>query len=496
MTPLQVLQHYFGYSEFRPGQVEIINSIIAGDDVLAILPTSGGKSLCFQVPGLVLGGTTLVISPLISLMRDQVLALQQRSISATYLNSSLDQSELSLRLKKLAAGEFQFVYLAPERLRSSSFTAALEQVNMPLVVIDEAHCTSLWGHDFRPSYLEIAQWILSLPTKPRVSAFTATATPSVKADMLQHLGLERPKVFANSFWRRNLRLWVARCSSTNQQMTLLFRVLNRHQNQAGIIYTLTRRKAEELVQVLKRWSPELSIAAYHGGLDNQLRAEIQDRYLRNELRIIVATNAFGMGVDKPNVRWVFHWQLPSNLENYYQEAGRAGRDGAVADCYLCPNPQDFLINLEFIKRASPQRLPLELAKFNTCVGYAYTTNCLTATILEYFGEALDHNCQRCQNCLEWQLNSLRGERQTYQELDRKRQNLANQYQTHHNFVLTQEQLLLAAASLSCFKLSQPWHLIAGLGWGWHQWWAAGMQTTNQAPPHGPPVQRLGVRLDA
>lgn len=419
MTPQQALRRHFGFVSFRPSQLAIIESILANNDTLAILPTGGGKSLCFQIPGLLLPGTTIVISPLISLMKDQVDALQSKNISTTYLNSSLTTQQLSRRLTKMEQGNYKFVYLAPERLNSLQFTKVCQQIKISLLVIDEAHCISMWGHDFRPPYRQIHNFISQLDHQPITAAFTATATSIVKQDIITNLQLKNPRVFMHSFSRHNLFFHVTTCHNSFAQELALFIILKQHPQQAGVIYTTTRQKSEYLAQLIKHyWGQKYPAAAYHAGLKNELRAQIQDQFLSNQLQLIVATNAFGMGVDKPNVRWVIHYQLPGNLENYYQEAGRAGRDGKAADCYLLFNPIDIQIQTMFVAQSSPQNDRLKqhrLHQLQAMINFAQSSKCRQQMILEYFGESAV-TCGQCDHCRHTQLELNSTDHQYYHQL--------------------------------------------------------------------------------
>jgi len=348
MTPKDTLKRYFGYDSFRPFQLEIIKSLLQGRDTLALLPTGGGKSICFQVPGLLLGGTTIVISPLISLMKDQVDDLNNRGISATYINSSLSKTEITERMTKLRQGSWQFIYVAPERLLTTDFGAACTLIQIPLLVIDEAHCISQWGHDFRPEYCQIAQFYTRLSNRPVIGAFTATATPKVKPDICSSLQLNAPVTLASSFKRSNIWLeTVVRSSYQSKILTLLY--LLKSTNQSGvIIYAQTRETVETLTLVIKHYLPYLSVGYYHAGLPPVARAAIQSDFLKSEISILVATNAFGMGINKPDVRSVFHFSLPLSLEQFYQELGRAGRDGQAAQAYLIWQPSDIQLSISLI----------------------------------------------------------------------------------------------------------------------------------------------------
>lgn len=463
MTPVEVLRTYFGYEQFRPGQADIINSVLRGVDTLAILPTGGGKSLCYQVPGLLLPGVTIVVSPLISLMQDQVSALERRGISATVVNSSLSPEEQRKRVSQLESGVFKFVYVSPERLQNTAFVSAVSQIKVSLVAVDEAHCISMWGHDFRPEYRLIATSIQKLHSKPKLMALTATATPVVKQDIIEVLGFESYKVFQKSFARTNLRLWSHVCHSRQNQQIQLLRLLHRHRGQSGIIYTLTRKKAEQTVAVLKKMIPELSLAFYHGGMEASERQNVQNAFIHNEMQLIVATNAFGMGVDKPSVRFVIHLELPSSIENYYQEAGRGGRDGLLADCYVLFYEPLLKVNLSFLQQTSKNRQQLELQKLQAMVAYSLLKSCRTKYILKYFGEESNANCGNCDNCLGFSIQPLRAERKRKCEIERQVLKTARLLRSHPRFVMTQTQL-----ELSSLLASENWSSIPGLGAGWQR----------------------------
>jgi len=398
-TPLRTLHKYFHYPSFRPGQIEIIRSIIGGQDTLAILPTGGGKSICFQIPGLIFTGTTIVISPLISLMKDQVDQLNQRGIKATFINSSLKLNEIQHRLNCLNLGQYQFCYVAPERLKTHSFLQICQHLTIPLLVIDEAHCISQWGHDFRPSYLAISQFIGQLSTRPVLAAFTATATKRVCQDITTSLQLIKPQLFSQGFYRHNLHFSVITCASNYQKEIWLFRLLKKHAGQSGIIYTTTRDSADYLAQLLKHF--HLTAVSYHAGLAQSQRTLIQDQFLKNEVRVIVATNAFGMGIDKPDVRFVIHYQIPSSLENYYQEAGRAGRDKLQAACYLLFCARDISIVQNLIQSVSEEQRQVKLAQLQTMVKYALNKTCRLQYVIQYFGDDPSTLiCKQCDNCTQ------------------------------------------------------------------------------------------------
>jgi ATP-dependent DNA helicase RecQ len=393
---LDTLKQTFGYSEFRPMQRQIIQASLEGRDVFALLPTGGGKSLCFQLPALLRNGLTVVVSPLIALMKDQVDQLQAAGIAATFLNSTLDYTEIRSRLRRLTNGEYRLLYAAPERLVLEDWKENLRAWKVAALAIDEAHCISEWGHDFRPEYRQLAELRSVLPEIP-VMALTATATARVRTDIISHLHLRAPAVFVASFNRPNLAYQV---TAKNQPLRQILDFVARRKEESGIVYCATRAGAERLAASLA--ARGLAARAYHAGLDSATRADNQELFLRDEVRIICATIAFGMGINKPNVRWVIHYDLPKNIEGYYQETGRAGRDGLPADCLLLFSAGDAAKQAHFIEEISdPQEQQAARLQLRQMIHYAECSTCRRRELLAYFGEqSAVHNCGSCDNCLE------------------------------------------------------------------------------------------------
>ncbi|MDR0568684.1 MAG: DNA helicase RecQ [Spirochaetaceae bacterium] len=404
----KILKKYFGFSQFRRGQAEVITALLGGRDVLAVMPTGAGKSLCYQIPALMLEGLTVVISPLISLMKDQVHALSDAEIPGAYLNSSLSFSEYQNTVARAGKGEYKILYIAPERLKREDMRALWATQGIAMVVIDEAHCISQWGHDFRPSYLLITAFIRTLPKRPITAAFTATATSKVKEDIVRILNLEDPLLLTTGFNRENLYFEVRR---PERKLQALMDYLQNHQDKSGIIYCATRKTVEQLCLTLS--DQGYAVTRYHAGLGDAERRENQDHFIYDRKPIMVATNAFGMGIDKSNVSFVIHYNMPKNIESYYQEAGRAGRDGSRADCILLYSPQDVRINQYLIENPQNDEVPrdeeqiqrnLELLKAMT--GYAVTDNCLRSVLLNYFGETGMHYCGNCSNCTGFEMTDI------------------------------------------------------------------------------------------
>ena len=398
-----LLQHYFGYPEFRPGQENLVDGILAGRDVFGIMPTGGGKSICYQLPGLMMSGVTLVVSPLISLMHDQVMALKAAGIPGAYVNSSLTFPQLRAVYRNMLLGKYKIIYVAPERLESDGFLDAVMQMNIDMVAVDEAHCISQWGQDFRPSYLRIVEFIKLLPRRPVIAAFTATATERVREDVKRILGLRNPVEVVTGFDRPNLYFEVLHPEMKEAE---LLKLLEKRKRKSGIVYCATRKSVEHICDYLT--DRGYAATRYHAGLEEAERMANQDAFLYDEKTVMVATNAFGMGIDKSNVNFVIHYNMPKSLEAYYQEAGRAGRDGSNADCILLYGSRDVQTARFFIENGSDnedltddQREAIkkqDYERLEAMVTYCKTRTCLRGWILEYFGQKHPENCGACGSC--------------------------------------------------------------------------------------------------
>ena len=393
---LQLLQTYFGYTSFRPAQEAPVESLLKNEDVVAIMPTGAGKSICFQIPALCKSGLTVVFSPLISLMKDQVDGLVDQNIPAALINSTLMQTEFNKTMYDVRSGNIKLLYIAPERLGSNFFCNVLRSMPISQVIVDEAHCISQWGHDFRPSYRLIGDWLASLPKRPVVGAFTATATKAVENDIKTLLGLDHANVYVTGFDRPNLSFSVVR---TPKRMDYVVDYVRRHSHENGIIYCSTRKDVERVYDNLTRAG--IQTGYYHAGLSDEMRKDMQNKYAFDQLQVMVATNAFGMGIDKSNVRYVLHYQMPRNMESYYQEAGRAGRDGAPAECILLYSGQDVRVHKYLIEQGhlEPQREQVELRKLQSMIDYCFCSTCLRKYMLAYFGEIVPWiECSNCSSC--------------------------------------------------------------------------------------------------
>ena len=393
---LRMLETYFGYTSFRPAQEAPIASLLRNEDVIGIMPTGAGKSICFQIPALCKSGLTIVFSPLISLMKDQVDGLLVQNIPAALINSTLTQAEFNKTMYEVRSGKIKLLYIAPERLGSNFFCNVLRALPIAQVIVDEAHCISEWGHDFRPSYRLIGEWLNSLPKRPIVGAFTATATKYVENDIKKLLGLDKANVYVTGFDRPNLSFSVIR---TPKRMDYVVHYVRQHDNENGIIYCATRKDVDRVYENLTRAG--IKVGHYHGGLSDEVRREMQNAYADDKLQVMVATNAFGMGIDKSNVRYVLHYQMPRNMESYYQEAGRAGRDGAPAECILLYSGQDVQVHKYLIEQSieTPERQEVELRKLQSMIDYCFCSNCLRKYMLNYFGEStVWTTCDNCSSC--------------------------------------------------------------------------------------------------
>ena len=397
-SPEAVLKEYFGYDSFRTGQAEVVNSLLSGHDVLAIMPTGAGKSICFQVPALMMPHGVVVVSPLISLMKDQVESLIRQGIAASYVNSTVPFGESIERLRDLYRGKIKILYLAPEKLEPSYFTDCLRQVPLSMVVVDEAHCVSQWGHDFRPSYGKIRTFVDLLPHKPVMAAFTATATPLVEKDIKENLGLVHADIYRTGLDRPNLSFRVLRGLGREEKEQLLLRYVKTHKQESGVIYCATRKAVDSVYSLLR--NHKIPAGRYHAGLSEEERKRAQDDFSFDRLQVMVATNAFGMGIDKSNVRYVIHYQMPKSLEAYYQEAGRAGRDGARAECILLYSARDAGIQKYLLAQSDlpAEQLDIEYRRLNQMINYCSTSACLRNTILTYFGETPEDTCGHCSSC--------------------------------------------------------------------------------------------------
>jgi len=403
MTKHEALQKYFGYTSFRPAQEELIDALTEGRDVLGVMPTGAGKSICYQIPALMLSGVTLVISPLISLMKDQVAQLKQGNVPAAFINSSLTAEQYREVLRRVGEGRYKIIYVAPERLENADFLRFASETPISLVAVDEAHCVSQWGQDFRPSYLRIIRFIEKLRERPVIGAFTATATADVKKDIARLLDLRDPLSITTGFDRPNLYFGIAKPKNKTRYF---YELIAQRDGMCGIVYCATRKTVDSICAGLRRRG--ISASRYHAGLDDVERRLNQEDFIHNRITVMVATNAFGMGIDKPDVRYVFHYNMPKNLESYYQEAGRAGRDGKPSDCILLYAQDDirtaeFLIrdagkNEELTEKESNTVRHRDAARLDKMIRYCEIDGCLRSYILRYFGEKQKGDCGNCSNC--------------------------------------------------------------------------------------------------
>ena len=454
----QTLKQYFGYDSLRTGQEELINGILAGHDVLGIMPTGAGKSLCYQLPALMLKGITLVISPLISLMSDQVKALNQAGVHAAYINSSLTENQIGMALSYASQGRYKIIYVAPERLNTPRFLDFACNADISMLTVDEAHCISQWGQDFRPSYLEIAGFLTRLPRRPIVSAFTATATERVKNDIVASLGLNNPVTMVTGFDRPNLFFRVVTRKGGSQKDNSIINYVKKHEDESGIIYCATKKNVDKLYTLLNEQG--ISAGRYHAGLSNDERKQNQEDFTYDRIRVMVATNAFGMGIDKSNVRYVLHYNMPQSLEYYYQEAGRAGRDGEEAECVLFFSKQDIMINKFLLQNKASagdvasdmQKTANDQRKLQQMINYCETDKCLREFILSYFGDTTPCICNKCSNCVVVEDE----EEETYVETGKKRKKAAQLAGLNELGVALFEKLRSVRTELAAEKSVPPY----------------------------------------
>lgn len=454
----QTLKQYFGYDSLRTGQEELINGILAGHDVLGIMPTGAGKSLCYQLPALMLKGITLVISPLISLMSDQVKALNQAGVHAAYINSSLTENQIRMALSYASQGRYKIIYVAPERLNTPRFLDFACNADISMLTVDEAHCISQWGQDFRPSYLEIAGFLKRLPRRPIVSAFTATATERVKNDIVASLELNNPVTMVTGFDRPNLFFRVVTRKGGSQKDNSIINYVKKHEDESGIIYCATKKNVDKLYTLLNEQG--ISAGRYHAGLSNEERKQNQENFTYDRIRVMVATNAFGMGIDKSNVRYVLHYNMPQSLEYYYQEAGRAGRDGEEAECVLFFSKQDIMINKFFLQNKATagdvasdmQKTANDQRKLQQMINYCETDKCLREFILSYFGDTTPCICNKCSNCVVVEDE----EEETYVETGKKRKKAAQLVGLNELGVALFEKLRSVRTELAAEKSVPPY----------------------------------------
>lgn len=468
-----VLKKYFGYSEFRPLQKEVITSIIKGKDTLAILPTGSGKSVCFQIPGIVLGGLTIVITPLIALMKDQVDALKKNNIKAAYFSSSLNNDEKHIIINKLKHNALSFLYLSPERLQDKKCVNILKNIQITLIIIDEAHCISEWGDTFRPSYTKIDSFISVLKNRPIIAAFTATATTSVKERICKTLGMNIFDEFSSKSIRNNLEIHIVRCDYSFYQNVSLLKLLKKHTDHSGIIYCTTRNNVEKLYKEISLWNAwnNEKIGYYHAGLDTVQKNNIQKKFIENKLSLLVCTNAFGMGINKSNVRFVIHYNIPNNLEQYYQEIGRAGRDEKHSYCYLLYNKNNLSINISFIERIKEKnKKEKEIKSLQTFLKYLDYSYCRNNFLETYFLNKkilvpctfLCDNCLKIHNIVDKDIKNNLDSLLTLRKVLAKRNNISE------SEVATMQTLVYM--TLIKPKTIEEYLHIPGIGEGWIKRW--------------------------
>lgn len=465
------LKRYFGYSTFRPLQKEIVASILEGRDTFALLPTGAGKSICFQLPALLLPGITIVVSPLIALMQDQVENLIKKSVSATYISSTLSSDEAESRLELIKLHKYKVIYVAPERLANRKFLRVCKSIDISLVVVDEAHCIDMWGHDFRPSYLQISTFVAQCSKRPPIAAFTATATIQTIAAITSTLKLHNPQVFRQSFLRSNLSIQVKHTEQYQLQEILVLFLLQKHTGQSGIIYTATHEAAEYLTQYIEKHTVSLKTTAayYHGGLKASQRTYIQKLFLAEKIKIIIATSAFGMGIDKPNIRFVIHYNFPGSIEAYYQEIGRGGRDGELATCYLLYNPRNTAIH-EYLATQSPdtQERLRSIRLLERMKDYCTSKKCRMQDLLNYFNEKNTHACGHCDICSPATIFTKQ-QQTAISRLEKTRKILQKQeHVSHVAEVLSDMQLFQLI--LTNPQSETDFSRLTGFGMGWKKRW--------------------------
>lgn len=468
-----VAEKYFKITQFRDGQLETISSILSFAATLAILPTGRGKSLCYQIPGLLLPGTTLVVSPLIALIHDQVSKLQQLGIAAAAVHSGQTPQEQQEVMRTWSSGSLQFLYVSPERLQQQAFASLAKQLAIALVVIDEAHCISVWGHDFRPEYMQLHSFIKSLPQQPKVAAFTATATKTVLSDIVESLKTGFVHTVALSCQRTNLHVHSVRCGTNLEKLVALYALLEQHKNQSGIIYTSTRKTADYLFETLTvfDFEKQLKIGVYHGGMSARERMQVQEKFITNSTKVIIATNAFGMGIDKANIRFVIHYQIPASIEHFSQEIGRAGRDGELAHCYHLLYAPDIAIQQRMIESATSQRLykTVQLRKLRDLVTALSKPVCLHKSMAQYFGETATVDCiHRCSSCEAHELlPSARVQQRLSSVLQTATTVAAQQHVTPASIISPNLAKLVALINP---QTESDWRLLPGVGEGFLQLW--------------------------